>query len=127
MEAERGKRLFNGKVVEVERRTTAGFLRGAAGIEGLEGCSGRRIDIDFQNEWIVAWEAGVAVASSPDLICVLDSDSGEAIGTDIIRYGQRVTVLALPAPELFLTPEGLRRVGPGAFGYGFSFRSVFAA
>src|SRR6266567_5101030 len=34
LEAERGKRLFAGKVIEVERRTTEGFLRGSAAIEG---------------------------------------------------------------------------------------------
>ena len=37
---------------------------------------------------------------SPDLICVLDSVTGEAIGTETIRYGQRVTVIALPPPSV---------------------------
>ena len=46
---------------------------------------------------------------SPDLICVLDSVSGEAVGSETIRYGQRVTVIALPPPPVFLTPQG-----PGA-------------
>lgn len=125
LEAEVGKLMFSGKIVEVERRTTEGFLRGSASIEGLDGYVGQKIDIDFQNEWIVAWRDKEAIISTPDLICVLDSDSGEAIGTEVVRYGQRVTVLALPAPELFLTPEGLGRVGPAAFGYSFPFRSVF--
>ena len=31
LEAERGKRLVAGKIVEVERRTTEGFLRGCIG------------------------------------------------------------------------------------------------
>src|SRR5262249_9978103 len=52
LRAERGKRLFAGKIVEVERRTTEGFLRGRTAIEG----EGReRIRIDFQNEWTVVW------------------------------------------------------------------------
>ena len=42
---------------------------------------------------------------SPDLICVLDGVSGEAIGTETIRYGQRVTVIALPPPPVFLMPQ----------------------
>ena len=127
LEAELGKLLFAGKIVEVERRTTGGFLRGAARVEGLDDYAGHSLGVDFQNEWIVAWKDGEPVVSSPDLICVLDSDSGEAIGTEVIRYGQRVTILALPAPDLFVTEKGLERVGPAAFGYSFDFRSVFAS
>ena len=33
LEAEHGKRLFAGKVIEVERRTTEGFLRGRTMLE----------------------------------------------------------------------------------------------
>jgi DUF917 family protein len=73
----------------------------------------------------VAWRDGAPVAMSPDLICVLDTVSGNAAGTETIRYGMRVTVVALPAPPIFLTPKGLEHVGPRAFGYDIDFRSVF--
>ena len=63
-----------------------------------------------------------AVGGSPD---APPDDTGEALGTEIIRYGQRVTLIALPAPPLFLTPKGLEQVGPPAFGYQIPFRSVF--
>jgi DUF917 family protein len=122
LRAERGKRLFDGKIVEVERRTTEGFLRGRTAIEGQG-----RIRIDFQNEWTVVWREKTPLASTPELICVLDSDTGEAIGTEMIRYGQRVTVVVLPSPEIFLTPRGLEHVGPRAFGYDIDFRSAFAS
>ncbi len=85
------------------------------------------MEIAFQNEWVVAWRNGVPVAMSPDLICVLDAVSGNAFGTETIRYGMRVTVVALPAPPVFLTPKGLEHVGPRAFGYDLDFRSVFDA
>ena len=120
-----GKLLFRGKVVDVARRTTEGFLRGRAVIEGLDEDRGARLEIAFQNEWVVAWRDGAPLAMSPDLICVLDTVSGEACGTETIRYGRRVTVVALPAPPVFLTPKGLDHVGPRAFGYDLDFRSVF--
>ncbi len=63
---------------------------------------------------------------TPDLICLLDTVSGSAIGTESVRYGQRVTVIALPAPELLTTPAGIEAVGPRAFGYNIDFKSVFA-
>jgi uncharacterized protein len=125
LKVESGRRLFAGKVVEVERRTTEGFLRGRTVIEGLGDDRAARIEIDFQNEWVVVWRDGRPVVSTPDLICVLDSESGEAIGTETIRYGQRTTVIALPASPVFLTPRGLDHVGPRAFGYDLDFNSVF--
>jgi uncharacterized protein len=125
LSVEPGKVLYKGKVVDVERRTTAGFLRGKTRFDGLEGWRGVAMDLDFQNEWIIARLDGAPIAMSPDLICVLDSDSGEAIGTEVIRYGQRVTVIALRPPAVFLTPRGLEHVGPRAFGYDLDFKSVF--
>ncbi len=121
----RGKLLFRGKVVDVARRTTEGFLRGRAIIEGLDEDHRARLEIAFQNEWVVAWRDGAPLAMSPDLICVLDSVTGEACGTETIRYGQRVSVIALPAPPVFLSEKGLQHVGPRAFGYELDFRSVF--
>ena len=56
---------------------------------------------------------------------VLDAVSGEAFGTETIGYGRRVSVIALPAPPVFLTRKGLEHVGPRAFGYDLDFRSVF--
>ncbi len=121
----RGKLLFRGKVVDVARRTTEGYLRGRAVFEGLDEDRAARLEIAFQNEWVVAWKNGAPLVMSPDLICVLDSVSGEAFGTETIAYGRRASVIALPAPAVFLTPKGLEHVGPRAFGYDLDFRSVF--
>lgn len=125
LQIESGKRLFTGKIVEVDRRTTEGFLRGRAKIAGLDNNRGEEISVDFQNEWIIAWSGNEAIASTPELICVLDDDTGEAIGTELVRYGQRVTVVVLPAPSQFLTERGLEHVGPQAFGYPVQFKSAF--
>jgi len=105
---EPGKVLFQGKVSDVERRATEGFLRGRTRLEGSGDWRGATMRIDFQNEWVVAWLDGEPIAMSPDLICVLDAVTGEAIGTETIRYGQRVTVIALPPPPVFLSPKGWR-------------------
>jgi len=64
----RGKLLFRGKVVDVARRTTEGYLRGRAVIEGLDDDRGAKVEIAFENEWVVAWRDGEPLAMSPDLI-----------------------------------------------------------
>src|SRR5262245_24213908 len=85
-------RLVTGKVLEVDRRTTGGFTRGTVVVEGLDGDAGRLIRLELQNENLVALERGRVLASVPDLITVLDSQTADAVSTEKLRYGQRVTV-----------------------------------
>lgn len=125
LEQEGGHLLFTGKVVDVDRRTTEGFLRGSARCEGLEKDRGRAFKVDFQNEFTVGWLDGAAAVTVPDIICIMDASTGEAIGTEALRYGQRIKVVVLPAPPLQTTPKGLEHVGPRAFGYDLDFRSLF--
>ncbi len=120
-----GKLLFRGKVVDVARRTTEGFLRGTAVIEGLDEDRGARLELAFQNEWVIAWRDGAPIAMSPDLICVLDSVSGNAFGTETIRYGMRATSSPCQRRRCSCAEKGLQHVGPRAFGYDIDFRSVF--
>lgn len=126
LEAEGGKSLFRGKVKDVKRRTTEGFLRGFAEIEGLDSDRGHVFRLEFQNEFAIGALDGEVRATVPEILTVLDSLSGEAVGTETLRYGQRVTVAVLPAPPLLTTEKGLELVGPRAFGYDLDFRSVFA-
>src|SRR5439155_97081 len=58
VEAERGQRLFAGKIADVARRATEGFLRGTARIDGLGDCRGQRFELAFQNEFAVGWLDG---------------------------------------------------------------------
>lgn len=126
VEAEDGRLLFRGKVADVSRRATEGFLRGTARFDGQDEWRGRAMEVAFQNEWAVAWLDGRPRAMTPDLICVLDAASGEAVGTETLRYGQRVAVVALRAPAVFTTPRGLELVGPRAFGHDLDYVPVFA-
>ena len=112
-----GRVLFGGKVMDINRRTTAGFARGTVTIDGLDSFGGERMVIDFQNENLIARRDGEIVCTVPDLICAVASDTGDPVTTELMRYGLRVTILGFPAPELWTTPEGLAVAGPEAFGY----------
>jgi DUF917 family protein len=73
---------------------------------------------------LVALEDGSVLASVPDVITVLDSQSADAISTELLRYGQRVTVVAFPCDPIWRTSDGLGVAGPRAFGYDFEFQKV---
>jgi hypothetical protein len=120
-----GKRLFGGKVVDMERRTTEGFLRGTARVAGLDADRSRELALEFQNEFAMGLLDGVPYVMTPEIICVLDTVTGDAIGTETLRYGQRVSVVALPCAPVLNSEKGLTLVGPRAFGYDVQFRSIF--
>jgi DUF917 family protein len=117
-------RLIGGKILDVERRTTSGFARGSVVIEGLGADAGRLIRLELQNENLVALERGQVLASVPDLITVLDSETADAIVTERIAYGQRVTVIAFACDPVWRTEPGIAIAGPRAFGYEFDYLPV---
>jgi DUF917 family protein len=117
-------RLITGKVLDVERRTTSGFARGSVVVEGLGADTGRLIRLEVQNENLVALERGRVLASVPDLITVLDSETADAIVTERIAYGQRVTVIAFACDPIWRTEPGIAVAGPRAFGYEFDYLPV---
>ena len=109
-----GAVLFRGTVVDVERRPVEGFARGRARLEPFEGDDW--LELTFQNEYLVARSEGETRAVVPDLICTLDTETGEPITTEALRYGQRITVYTVSTPEIMRTPAALETFGPAAFG-----------
>ena len=109
--------IWRGKVGDIARRTETGFARGEATIAGIERYDGRSLRIAFQNEFLIAQIGDEVLATTPDLITVLDDETGEPVTTESLRYGFRVAVLAMPGDPRWRTPAGLALVGPGYFGY----------
>ncbi|NVD42616.1 DUF917 domain-containing protein [Ensifer sp. HO-A22] len=119
-----GTLLLQGKVVDIARKIEGGFVRGRMTIAGLGAFSGRSVEVDIQNEYLVAREDGRTLAMVPDLICMVDSETGRPIATEEQRYGLRVSVIAIPSPGLLRTERALASVGPRAFGYAFDFEPL---
>jgi DUF917 family protein len=116
--------LFGGKIVDVDRRTMHGWSIGSATVAGLDEFAGSTMEVSFQNENLVARLDGEVRAAVPDLITVIDSDSGEAITTERLRYGYRVVVLAIPCDPQWRTPAGVALGGPRHFRYDFDWVPV---
>lgn len=104
----------------MERYTTAGFAQGHVIIETNDT---RSLTIDFQNENLVVRYGNEIIASVPDLITIIEQDSGEPLSTETVKYGCRVSVLLLPAPQAMTMPEALKYVGPRVFGYDHQYDS----
>jgi uncharacterized protein len=111
--------IFRGRVVDVHRRTTGGFARGRALIRAFGADS--VLELEFQNEHLMARVDGTVRVVVPDLIAVLNAETAEPVTTEGLRYGQRVTVFAIGAPAIMRTPEALAVFGPRAFGLDVDF------
>jgi uncharacterized protein len=110
-----GRIIFAGKIADMRRETRDGFSMGRARIDGLNEWAGT-MEIEIQNENLIARVDGEVRAIVPDLICIMDSETAEPITTEQLRYGQRVTVMAVAVPQIMRTPEALEIFGPKGFG-----------
>jgi DUF917 family protein len=129
------KVLFYGEIIAVERRLYKGHSYGEITIRQIQEneledkhtrtavATGGVIRIPFKNENIYAKHVAEDgkenfLATVPDLISVLDTHSGRALGVPEYRYGVMVTVLGITcSPRWTDTPKGLEIGGPKAFGY----------
>lgn len=119
-----GHVVWAGKVADVARRTETGFARGETSITGTGEHEGRTLTIAFQNEFLLARAEDEVLVTTPDLITVLDAETGEPITTEGLRYGFRVVVLGIPCDARWRTAAGLALVGPAYFGYDAPYEPV---
>lgn len=109
-------KLFKGKITDVLRETRGAFNFGKVMLEGIGECKGHQAFVEFQNENLTATVDGQIVATTPDLICLVDTDTFIPITTDALKYGKRVLAVGLKCFEMWRTKEGLDLVGPRYFG-----------
>ncbi|MFK7861516.1 MAG: DUF917 domain-containing protein [Granulosicoccus sp.] len=120
-----GFHLFEGRVVDIERKTEGGFARGECRLVGMGSFTGRTLTLQFQNEFLMArTDDEKPVAMTPDLISLLDLDTGEPITTEAIRFGFRVLVFGLACDSQWRMPQGIALVGPRYFGYECDYQAI---
>ncbi|PCG97743.1 Protein of unknown function DUF917 [Penicillium occitanis (nom. inval.)] len=118
-----GRLIFSGKIVRVKRAISGGFSRGLVEMVkssnlGSNNDDDHPVRIEFQNENLRVTRQDKTLAVVPDLITVLDSETGSAVGTQDYRYGLHVFVVALVASPQWSEKEGLAIGGPAAFQLG---------
>lgn len=108
--------LFKGKISDVMREVRSAFNFGRVALEGIGDYKGQTANVEFQNENLVAEVEGEILATTPDLICLVDAETFIPVPTDALKYGKRVLVVGLQCYHTWRTPKGLELVGPRYFG-----------
>ncbi len=117
LEYTNGFRLMSGKIVDISHVTEGGFNYGTTTIQGLDEDDGLEGKISFQNENIIMRVNDQVLATAPDLIMMIDTDTLQPVTNEEAHYGKRVHVIGLPANEKWRTPAGIKLVGPRYFKY----------
>ncbi|EXJ83126.1 hypothetical protein A1O1_06745 [Capronia coronata CBS 617.96] len=133
-----GRVLYTGKIVSVHRYiSAAGYTEGTVRLKPISSeeqeygdaattmTETRDMILPFQNEYLYAelvapdaekGSRGEILCTVPDLISLVGTD-GYALGTQDLRYGVRVSVVAFVAHPHWYTPQGITTGGPKEFGY----------
>jgi len=109
--------LFTGKVGKHIWRIEGGFTVGEIELSGTGDYVGQSYRICYKNENIISWRDGKVDVTVPDLISVLERETGMPITNPNCKEGKEVAVVGFPAPQEWRTPEGLRVLGPAFFSY----------
>src|SRR5699024_8434401 len=119
---------FKGKVVDIIREfgseKNKGFSSGTIIMDGIDEFYGSQAHIKFQNEWLILYVDDAPKCITPDLISIVDIETGKAIRTDIIKYGYRGNVIIIPSSNHLRTKKGIKTFGPRHFGYDVSYNPV---
>ncbi|MEM8617501.1 MAG: DUF917 domain-containing protein [Pseudomonadota bacterium] len=121
-----GYRLFEGRIEDFKWGDADGFLVGDMAIAGDGLFAGQTLTLDYKNEYLVATRDGEVIATCPDLICLIDRETADAIINPDFERGQRVAVLGYRCDPIWRTKAGLAVFSPRYFGYDIDYRPIEA-
>jgi DUF917 family protein len=114
--------IGSGVITDIDQTIKNGFLQGTVTIMGPQG----EIKIFLQNEYLIIKVNNNIRVTTPDIIALLEKDTGTPLLSSTLSYGIRVVVIILPAPTVWQTQKGLSLVGPRVFGYNCDYVNVTA-
>jgi uncharacterized protein len=120
IQACKGVHLCSGKIVDIDQTISKAFLYGSVMIQNRQ----EKIQLDFQNEYLVAKRDQKILATTPDILVLLEQETGTPISAQRLEFGLKVHLVALPAAAMWTTPAGLSLVGPRHFGYEIDYHPV---
>lgn len=118
----KGRVLFRGKIESAPWECRDGFNFGVIKLDGSDLYVGEAYEIYMQNENIYAKRNGELDICVPDLICMLD-DEGQPVTNPNWEIGQQVSVIGLPAPEIWKSEKGREVFSAESFKLGFAYKS----
>ncbi len=111
-----GYLLFEGTITKKDERDQDGYYWGSNEVKGTGEFSSHVFKYWFKNENHLTWMDGKLHVTSPDIICVIDSRTGEPITNPASKVGDGVSLIGHRSAERFRSPKALEVLGPRHFG-----------
>lgn len=115
-----GRVLFRGTVLARLNEDHTAFIWGTERIIGTGADAGKTLKIWYKNENHMTWIGDRPFVMSPDLVTVLDAETGYGLSNfdaNAWEYGRAVAVLGVPCHPLWRSERGLRIFHPWRWGF----------
>jgi uncharacterized protein len=112
--------IFEGTIQARTREEHGGFMWGEIHLSGRKSFHGHTYRVYYKNENLIGWLDGDLNATTPDLMALVDAQTGEGVYNwmdEDLRVGRDVVLLHAPADPLWLSQRGLELFGPRHFGF----------
>lgn len=117
--------LFEGRVSrDTDWKDDHGYTIGEFEIEGNGDFRNHEYKIWFKNENIISWIDGKPDVTAPDLICVVERETGHAITNPNLLKGMKVAVIGFKSSNEWRKEKALEIFTPKSFGFDIPFRPI---
>lgn len=116
-EASGGIAVASGRLHSIETSDHDGYYWGTYQIDQGE----NNYKVWFKNENHVLWKNDKPFATSPDLITIIDLETGKPVLNSHLEEGLIVGVVVSPIHDKYLTEEAFRVFSPRYFGFDFDY------
>jgi len=118
--------LFQGTIISRNWEDRQGYMWGEHEVEGEGDFAGQQLKLWFKNENHMSWLNGQPYVASPDIIELVDQQTGEPLSNTYMEKGHRVAVLGVRRRPQFDNEQGLEALGPHHWGFDIDFRPIEA-
>lgn len=116
--------LFRGVIAERRWESRDGYMWGEHVLTGLDASEGHELKLWFKNENHVSWLDGEPWVSGPDVLELVDLDTGEPVVNSFAEEGQRVGLMGIKRCEQFGGEAGIAALGPRHWGFDWDYRPM---
>ncbi len=92
-------------------------MYGTTHLKGLGDFEGHTMSVWFKNENHIVWKDNEPYVTSPDIVSLVELETGEPKTNTAITAGDAMAVVGMKGVEAFRTARGLQILGPEHFGF----------
>lgn len=125
-----GKIMFKGNVIEINKEDNNSFFTGEIILEGSDKFKSNNYKVWYKNEYLISWKNNKVDVTCPDLICILNSNTGigkVSYGNGFrneIKLKENLTIIAIPADSVWTKGKGLEIMSPRHFNYNIDYKPL---